>query len=141
MSYLATTFALLIAISMSSNVVLPVPEGIHRAGKGTANVCGINAITVPELEQTVAQQKSAKVLPGTDEYRAYAFDQKVLTFTTEKNRAHPAVACRYLSKRPDGEIYVSTSISCFSSRENCDWLYREFEKLNKKMLESLERSQ
>lgn len=124
---------------MASNDVLPVPEGIHRAGNGTANVCGLNAITVQELEQTVARQNSAEVLSGTDEYRAYAFDQKVLTFTTDKNRAHPAVACRYVSKRPDGKVYVSTSISCFSSRENCDWLYREFEELNQQMQESVER--
>ncbi len=118
-----------------------VPEGIHSEGKATPEVCGLTAATVVDLEAAIRARPDAEPLQGTDEYTAIATSvggMRVLTFTTPQNRAHPAVACRQVVDNPGGGSTIQTSIACFNSRENCDWLYRQFEELNDRAIKSME---
>ncbi|MEQ1687381.1 MAG: hypothetical protein ABL874_02285, partial [Sphingopyxis sp.] len=115
----------------------PVPESIHSDSDGTAAVCGLTAPSVAALETEIQLRGDVERLQGTTYYTAYAIDERrVLTFTTAENRAHPAVACRQIFATPDGGSSIRTSISCNNSRENCDWLYREFEGLTNRTLQS-----
>ncbi len=119
-----------------------VPEGIHSQGDGSADLCDLTARTVAELEAQIRGRSDVEVLQGTSEYDAYAIgDRRILTFTTAKNRAHPAVACRKIVETPGGGSTIETTISCTNSRENCDWLYREFEALTKRTIEQMEGAQ
>ena len=111
----------------TAQIADPVPEGIHSQGISGAEVCDLTAKTVSELEAQIRTRSDFEVLQGTPEYTAYSVgDRRILTFTTPKNRAHPSVACRKIVEAPGGGSTIETSISCMNSRENCDWLYREF---------------
>ena len=135
----ARAFAVIALITLSTQTgAQPVPEGIHSDGKGDANVCGFKAENVGELEVQISRNPKVETLQGTPEYRAYALDQKILTFTTSANKAHPAVACRTFQDRAGGGSSMQTEISYANSRENCDWLYREFELLDARMMRELE---
>ncbi len=116
-----------------------MPEGIHTAGKGTVDVCGLKAATVADLQADILHQPDVEALDGTPEYRAFMLNKSMrqLTFTTAANRAHPAVSCRQVIADASGGSTINTEIACFSSRENCDWLYRQFETLTNRTLHDL----
>jgi hypothetical protein len=122
-----------------SGTAQSVPEGIHRDGDGRADICGLKAATVDDLHRKVASANDVQVLDVTPEYRAYVLNKTLrqLTFTTPANRAHPAVACRTVVDAPGGGSSINTELVCHNSRENCDWLYREFEQLTKRTLRAM----
>ena len=131
----------LLAVSDVANAqaVEPVSEGIHSMGNGGAEVCDLTAKSVAALEDQIRGRSDVEVLQGTSEYNAYAIGKRrVLTFTTPQNRAHPAVACRKVVEAPGNGSTIETSILCMSSRENCDWLYREFETLTNRTIKQME---
>ena len=113
-----------------------VPEGIHSDGDGTFYVCGLKATTVVDLESQLTRASDVQSLDNTPEYQADALNQsrRVLTFTKPSNRAHPAVACRHIVPAADGGSSINTEISCFSERDNWDWLYSAFEALTARTL-------
>jgi hypothetical protein len=141
MLFIAVSASLALA---SIGVPPPVPEGIHSEGSGSADVCGLTAQSVPALEKQIQARPDTEKLQGTYDYVAYATTvdgMRVLTFTTTANRAHPAVACRQVAQRPDGGSDIQTSIACFNNRENCDWLYRQFEALNERTVKAMKGKQ
>lgn len=119
----------------------PVPEGIHSEGDERPEVCGLRAASVPALEAQIQTRSDFETLPTTTEhYRAFAISEgmRILTFTTPSNPAHPAVVCRQVADNGNGGSTIQTTIACYNSRENCDWLYREFEALTRRMLGRME---
>ena len=131
--------ALALSLSLTTGAsAQPVPEGIHSGGSGKPNVCGLTAPSVAVLEADILRRSDVERLDQTPEYHAYAIaDYRQLTFTTRANRAHPAVACRQVVDDPSGGSNIRTSIACFSTRANCDWLYREFEALTRRTLDAM----
>jgi hypothetical protein len=133
-----TVATVLVPIASRAQQAERVPEGIHSEGDGKPDVCGLQAQSIAALEMQVRSRSDVEILDQTADYSAYAIgDYRQLTFTTKSNRAHPAVACRQAVAARDGGSTVRTSIACFNSRENCDWLYREFEALTKRMLDAM----
>lgn len=128
--------AIAVLTGSAAGAAQPVPEGIHSLAE-RAELCGMTAATVPELEARIAARLLP--LPGNERFTAYEDRQnfRVWTFTTSAHDAHPAVACRTATARPEGGSNLAMEISCFSTRENCDALYREFEALNARTLEGL----
>jgi hypothetical protein len=132
---LATTFA---PVASPAQKLKPVPEGIHSSGDGRPDVCGLQASSVTELENQIKSRSDVEALDQTAEYSAYAIGKmRQITFTRKSNRAHPAVACRQVVATQSGGSTIQTSIACFNSRANCDWLYREFEALTKRMINAM----
>ena len=113
-----------------------VPEGIHSLEKGEIEICGTKAGTVLALFDRMSKLPP---LPGNDRYVAFEDSRKrrVWTFTTAAHPAHPAVACRSVVEK-DGSVLLGLEISCHSTREKCDALYREFEALNARIGEKAE---
>ena len=140
MKTLKSLFAVLVLLHGSVSVAQSVPEGIHKPGDGSADICGLKAKTVADLQSLVVAAADAEVLDVTPFYNAYALNQSLrqLTFTTPANRAHPAVACRAVVDDPARGSSVNTEIVCHNTRENCDWLYREFEALTASTLRKME---
>ena len=93
--------ALAVLTGSAAGAAQPVPEGIHSLAD-RAELCGMTADTVPELEARLATR--LPVLPGNERFTAYEDRQnfRVWTFTTSAHAAHPAVACRTATARPDG---------------------------------------
>ena len=136
------TIALVMPISCGAQAVEPVSEDIHSEGNGDADVCGLTAGSVADLERQIQARQDVEMLDRTAEYNAYAIDdRRVLTFTSPQNRAHPAVACRQVVPKADGGSTIQTSVACFNNRENCDWLYREFADLTKRTIDAMEGKQ
>jgi hypothetical protein len=132
--------ALLAQLGAPPAAAQPVPEGVHRPGTGQPTLCGSTAGTVAALQADIA----GRLPPMAGNARYIAFENapalRIWTFTTAVHPAHPAVACRTLIRRPDGGFEVGTEIYCFSTRENCDGVYREFEELNAQFRRELERT-
>jgi hypothetical protein len=134
--------ALVAPTNLGAQAIDPVSEDIHSDGNGNADVRGLTARTIVDLEAQIQARSDAEMLDRTPEYNAYAIgDRRVLTFTTAKNRAHPAVACRRAVVQVDGRSAIQTSLACFNSRENCDWLYREFESLTRRTIDEMDARQ
>ncbi|MEA3012688.1 MAG: hypothetical protein QOD42_1233 [Sphingomonadales bacterium] len=131
--------AMLAQIGAQPATAQPVPEGVHRPGTGRPTLCGSTARTVAALQAELAGRLPP--LAGSDRYIAFedAPNLRIWTFTTAAHPAHPAVACRTLIQRSDGGFEVGTEIYCFSGRENCDGVYREFEELNAQVRREMER--
>jgi hypothetical protein len=116
----------------------PVPDSIHSLGGPDDKICGLRSGDIPALEAQLARDLPREA--GNERYRAYWDEaaRRIWTFTTAVHPAHPAVACRTIGER-DGAVYVDTEITCYSTRANCDALYREFEQLNAEMRRALAR--
>jgi hypothetical protein len=49
--------------------------------------------------------------------------------TLENNPAHPAAACREIT-RENGELRLTRYMNCSGSREACNWLFLDFRALD-----------
>jgi hypothetical protein len=141
MRFLAALILALVASQMvTAGAAQLVPEGVHSEGNGKAEVCGLTAPSVSELEHAIRARSDVERLDVTADYVAYATSSdgmRVLTFTMPSNRAHPAVACRQIVDDVAGGSTIQTSIACFNSRENCDWLYGQFDELTKRTISEM----
>jgi hypothetical protein len=133
-------FLLMAAVLAGVAEAQPVPEGIHGTAGETPSLCGRSAATVGALLQQVS--RDLPELPGTGRFVAFEdpAELRVWTFTTPAHPAHPTVACRSLTKGPDGSVYANLEIDCRATREKCDSLYREFEALDRKVRRELQGS-
>ena len=61
------------------------------------------------------------------------------SFTPDTHYAHPAVVRREVVER-DGKIFIQMRALCEASKSNCDNLVKEFEALNEKIRQSMQKN-
>ena len=124
-----------------AQAVEPVSEDIHSIRKGAVEMCGFSAPDVVSYEATVRASDGWEELNGTPGYTAVAITESraVITFTTPENRTFPAAVCREVVAAEGGGSTIRMHMVCDSDRESCDWLFREFEALNKRIFDDLEK--
>ena len=130
--------ASLLAIAQAQ-AVEPVSEDIHSEFVGKVEMCGFSSPDVGSYESVVRASQGWEELAGTPGYTAIALpdNRAVITFTTSDNRAYPAAVCREVVDAGDDKSTIKMQIVCNSDRESCDWLFREFEALNKRIMDDL----
>ena len=116
----------------------PVPEGIHTEATGDMSLCGITGADVPAIQAQFIALDGVTELTVQDAYRAFSQEEpfRVWSFTTAANPAHPAVVCRTVVEE-QGQVMVQMEIACAASREACDDLFRQFEALNQRTIDSV----
>jgi hypothetical protein len=101
-------------------------------------ICGIEFISPEQVEKVLTQEMKLPRGQGNSLYVSY-FDKKKLimwTFATLKNPAHPAVVCRKTTLNK-GEWVLTQDVRCGGSKQDCDSLAADFDKLNKQMIETM----
>ncbi|MGE0232390.1 MAG: hypothetical protein AB7O39_01760 [Flavobacteriaceae bacterium] len=120
-----------------------VPEGIHQYRRGPASMCGMKGADVADLANKVRSSKEFSRFREfeTNRFELYASRERMTFWVLTKpaQPVHPAITCNEYSQRADGTWDQKRTLSCDASREACDRLYREFEALDKKVRQSLER--
>lgn len=66
-------------------------------------------------------------------------EYELWSFTPPGHYAHPA-AVRRAIKQANGRVYVEMTALCEADKASCDRLVREFQQLNQKMREDIQRS-
>jgi|GEM_PF-2345686 len=137
----AAVLALLAAHSAPLSAQL-VPEGIHSDADGPADLCGLVA---PDAEGVIALLRSSPLVRAEriDSARFELFvaregiTQWVATRASEP--AHPAVTCRRLIEDKDGNLLTERQMRCDAERLPCDRLFLEFQALDERLREELNR--
>jgi hypothetical protein len=125
-----TCLALLFLAGLAGgSAAQPGSEGARSQESSPSSLCGVPATDIPALEAELSRRLTE--LPGNDLFRRYEDppNRRIWTFTTAAHPAHPTVACGTVVTR-DGMVGIQMEISCYSTRENCDALHREFEELS-----------
>lgn len=96
-----------------------------------ANFCGIAGSSAPEIAANVLKSKEFMRIGGNARFVGYwnKKSYQMLAVTRPGNKAHPAVACRYVSRR-GGDWQGWTTIKCKASGKACSALLGEFKVLD-----------
>lgn len=91
-----------------------------------ANFCGVAGNSAQEIAANVVKMKQFRRFGGNGRFVSYFNQRAVLTLLVTKpgNKAHPAVACRRMTRRSDWD--ASHSIKCEASRDACRAFFAEF---------------
>lgn len=91
-----------------------------------ANFCGVAGSTAQEIAANVVKTKQFKKYGGNARFVSYFNRKDVLTLLVTKpgNKAHPAVACRRVTRKSDWE--ASHSIKCEAGQDACRAFFAEF---------------
>jgi hypothetical protein len=106
----------------------------------SAQESGSKELTLPPIGYASVQDAydslNADEHANKSEYEGWTlFTQKLdgkyilWSFTPEYHPVHPSVVRRDLVKK-DGETFISMSVLCHSSREDCDLLIAQFQQIN-----------
>lgn len=106
-----------------------------RKVHGPLTICGLTGDSPEDLLRQVRAMPGSKRIGETDRFFGYVVGSGKVTFTFTKpaDPAHPAVACRTISQKPDGSLSVSTHLICGASKSACDKLRGEFAEIDQQM--------
>jgi hypothetical protein len=92
-----------------------------------ANFCGVAGSSAQEIAANVVKTKQLKRFGGNARFVSYFNQKAVLTLlvTRPGNKAHPAVACRRMT-RGSGDWQAWHTIECEASRDACRAFLAEF---------------
>lgn len=96
-----------------------------------ASFCGLAGRSAQEVAANVLKSKEFMKIGGNTRFVGY-WNKKsfqMLAVTKPGNKAHPAVACRYVSRR-GGDWQAWTTIKCQASGRACSALLEEFKVLD-----------
>jgi hypothetical protein len=108
------------------------PDLLLTQANGPPSMCGLSADDTEGLRKLVRTTTSlAKAAVGSDRFEVYDTADRMQEFviTLESNPAHPAVACREIT-RGNGELRLTRYMNCGGSREACNRLFLDFRKLD-----------
>lgn len=92
-----------------------------------ANYCGVAGGSAQEIAANVVKTKGFKRFGGNARFISYFNQKAVLTLlvTRPGNKAHPAVACRHVTRKT-GDWEAWQTIKCEASRDACRAFLAEF---------------
>jgi hypothetical protein len=92
-----------------------------------ANFCDVAGSSAQEIAANVGKTKQFKRYGGNASFVSYFNQKAVLTLlvTRPGNKAHPAVACRRVTRK-SGDWEASHTIKCEASKEACRSFFAEF---------------
>ena len=111
------------------------PELLLTEANGPPSMCGLSADDTEGLTQLVRTTPSlAKAAVKSDGFEVYDTADRMREFviTLEANPAHPAVACREIT-RENGELRLTRYMNCSGSREACNRLFLDFRALDSEL--------
>jgi hypothetical protein len=113
---------------------------IGAGGAASAEaLCGREVGSLTDFEATIKTLPGVKVLPSDDSVVSYVdADGVIWNFSTKGSPEFPSLACRKVIER-DGKFYVETRLRCGASQDVCDRLAAAYVKLDKQMMDALEK--
>jgi hypothetical protein len=100
-------------------------------------ICGVTYQTWEDLFRQIQSKPGLTPTPSAPGFRAFKEQDRTWTITElEGNRAHPAVACRFLAGS-EGSFSMQTRLACFAEKANCDKLADACRRLDELMMEEL----
>ena len=106
------------------------------------NSTGVGFKSVQEALDTLKATAGVEITTTQPDGWTVANDSKNNTqwsFTPLGHYAHPAVVKRAIKQSPIGQIYIEMSGLCQAEKEPCDKLMSEFEQLNERMRQNIQR--
>lgn len=111
------------------------PDLLLTEANGPPSMCGLSADDTEGLRKLVRATPSlAKAAVRSDGFEVYdtADRMKEFVITLQSNPAHPAVACREIT-RENGELRLMRYMNCGGSREACNRLFLDFRALDSEL--------
>lgn len=125
---------LLAALTMGqvSDLDAIFPDLLLTEANGPPSMCGLSAGDTDGLRKSVrTTPRLTKAAIKSDGFEVYDTSDRMQEFviTLETNPAHPAVACREIT-RENGELRLTRYMNCGGSREACNRLFLDFRALD-----------
>jgi hypothetical protein len=111
------------------------PDLLLSEASDPPSMCGLSANDTEGLAKSVREAPSlTKANVNSDGFEVYDTADRMQEFviTLETNPAHPAVACREIS-RENGELRLTRYMNCSGSREACNRLFLDFRALDSQL--------
>jgi len=130
-------FTILAAIAVLTAIIL-TPAGAIRA-QSPATTSDIPYQSVSEALNSLKAKPGVKFSTGDGWTLAEDTDGAQWSFTPPGHYANPSVGRREL-RQQGGRFFVVTRILCEAPKQACDRLHKDYELLNQRMNEAIERN-
>jgi hypothetical protein len=111
------------------------PDSLMSEASGPPSMCGLSASDTEDLARSVrAGERLSRADVPSDRFEVYDSADRMQEFvvTSSAHAAHPAVACREIT-RENGELRLTRYMNCSGPREECNRLFRRFRALDSQL--------
>ena len=111
------------------------PGPLLNEATGPPSMCGLSASDTEDLARSVrSASRLSRADVRNDRFEVYDTADRMQEFviTSIANSAHPAVACREIT-RENGELRLTRYMNCSGPREACNRLFLEFRALDSQL--------